>query len=439
MNNRPDRRNEISSSKNSNEAREAALKAEYRRKEAIKKRNAARLFIAKAFAVFIFSLIGLTLCLTAIFGYIFIDFRKTEKISEDPVKITDTEGNVTVLDENFYFFKNGEYHVSLTEVCNLMGYTLHGNVKSMTFSPGIGSANFSVGTCNVTAGSSHAVLSSESSFEHEMLFIPTSFFTKLCRGVKCEYDKEGGTKGFNISFDKDFSIEGISVSETPSIPYGDASHVLQKNKPDFICDLSEYEMYMNPENRDEYLVLINVDNKLSSDYIPEDLTDIKDTRGDRAKQKMRLYAAKSLEALFMEMRAAGFSDVSVTSGYRSYDYQTLLFNNEVASLRPTYGDRAEAQAATAVAIPGSSEHQSGLCIDMHNLAYASTAFASQQAYRWLYANCADFGFILRYPKDKTDLTGIMFEPWHYRYVGRYHAKKIMDGGYCLEEYMDSLR
>ena len=195
-------------------------------------------------------------------------------------------------------------------------------------------------------------------------------------------------------------------------------------------------MYMNPENKDEYLVLINTSHKLPSDYVPDDLIDVKDTRGDRAKQKMRLYAAKALEALFMEMRANGYNNVSVTSGYRSYAYQTTLYNNEVASLRPIYGSAAEAQAAKAVTTPGSSEHQSGLCIDMHNLPAASTAFASQEAYRWLYANCANFGFILRYPKDKTDITGIMFEPWHYRFVGAKAATEIHEKGITLEEYLN---
>ena len=65
-------------------------------------------------------------------------------------------------------------------------------------------------------------------------------------------------------------------------------------------------------------------------------------------------------------------------------------------------------------------------------------FATENAYKWLYSNCAEFGFILRYPKDKTRITSNTFEPWHFRYVGRYHAKKIMDSGLCLEEYLLTL-
>ena len=92
-----------------------------------------------------------------------------------------------------------------------------------------------------------------------------------------------------------------------------------------------------------------------------------------------------------------------------------------------------------VALPGTSEHQSGLCCDLHNLPSASQAFANTEEYRWLLQNCAKFGFILRYPKDKTDITKIMFEPWHYRYVGRYHAQIIMSEGLCLEEYMAQIQ
>ena len=75
---------------------------------------------------------------------------------------------------------------------------------------------------------------------------------------------------------------------------------------------------------------------------------------------------------------------------------------------------------------------------MHNIPSADTAFASQEAATWLKNNCYKFGFILRYPEDKTDITGISFEPWHFRYVGRYHATRMHELGLCLEEYWDYL-
>ena len=74
---------------------------------------------------------------------------------------------------------------------------------------------------------------------------------------------------------------------------------------------------------------------------------------------------------------------------------------------------------------------------MHNLPGADVSFANQEVYKWLRENAWKFGFILRFPEDKTEITGYSFEPWHYRFVGRYHAQKIHEGGLCLEEYLQS--
>ena len=102
--------------------------------------------------------------------------------------------------------------------------------------------------------------------------------------------------------------------------------------------------------------------------------------------------------------------------------------------------RAQAEAITETysARPGTSEHQTGLCCDMHNLSSADVAFAKKDAYKWLKDNAWKFGFIIRFPEDKQDITKISFEPWHYRFVGRYHAKAIYDAGLCLEEYVKLL-
>lgn len=204
---------------------------------------------------------------------------------------------------------------------------------------------------------------------------------------------------------------------------------------EFTADLSEYEEYMEPADRDAYLTLINVDNPLDSAYVPDDLTDVADTRQDgRSTQQMRLYAEKALEAMLIEARANGFDDVTVTSGYRSYEYQTQLYDARVDQYSYLGDEEAKAMAATIVAIPGTSEHQSGLCADMHNLASADVSFADTDAGKWLAENCFKFGFILRFPEDKTEITGISFEPWHFRYVGRYHASVMHENGLCLEEY-----
>ena len=195
---------------------------------------------------------------------------------------------------------------------------------------------------------------------------------------------------------------------------------------------------MAPADRDGYLLLVNSTHPLERTFVPADLTDLVDTRGDRAAQQMTKAAAMALEAMYIEMRAAGYSDVSVTSAYRSYDRQDEIFNMYLnMNLANGYDyDTAYAMVASDTALPGQSEHQSGLCCDMHNLGSASQAFANQPVYKWLTENCAKFGFILRYPADKEDVTNIIYEPWHYRFVGRYHAERITALGLALEEYVE---
>ena len=167
----------------------------------------------------------------------------------------------------------------------------------------------------------------------------------------------------------DFRSETTTVNATASIPASQtiaaiSEDVYYENQPDlgFVADLEEYEMYMNPADRDEYLILINTKSTLDADYVPEDLVNVVDTRKDgRATQKMRLYAEKALEAMFIELRANGFDDVSVTSAYRSYAQQQANFNNRMATYKNMSKEEAYAKTATIIAIPGTSEHQSGLC------------------------------------------------------------------------------
>ena len=93
-------------------------------------------------------------------------------------------------------------------------------------------------------------------------------------------------------------------------------------------------------------------------------------------------------------------------------------------------EEAEAETGKSTAIPGHSEHQTGLAVDLNG---------PDETYAWLAENCWDYGFILRYPDDKIELTGIIYEPWHYRYVGVEAAKQINELGMCLEEYVEYLK
>ena len=101
---------------------------------------------------------------------------------------------------------------------------------------------------------------------------------------------------------------------------------------------------------------------------------------------------------------------------------------------------AKVKAATIVAVPGTSEHNSGLAIDIITPSYQvlDEGFAETKAFRWLDANASKFGFILRFPKDKQDITKIIYEPWHYRYVGIETAPIIKASGLCLEEFLETM-
>ncbi|MBR5365677.1 MAG: M15 family metallopeptidase [Clostridia bacterium] len=209
----------------------------------------------------------------------------------------------------------------------------------------------------------------------------------------------------------------------------------------FQTDLSEFEDYMNPQGelRDAFLVLVNADHPLSATDVPGDLMDVKYTSTYRNMQQLREYPTRALEGLFQEMHYYGYYSMAVYSGYRSYDYQATIFEqyvqNEMASDPTRTREEAEALVLTYATRPGTSEHQTGLAVDMDTLGSFTVEFAWTTEFYWLQENAWKFGFILRFPQDKEDVTSITFEPWHYRYVGRYHAKIMHDNGLCLEEYI----
>ena len=216
----------------------------------------------------------------------------------------------------------------------------------------------------------------------------------------------------------------------------------------FSADLKDFEKYMNPtEERDDYLILVNAQNAISAADKPDDLVEVTNTRTDREKQLMRKTAEKALQALYIEAHAQGMMSpdtpsgypLSVTSAYRSYETQNYLFSNytqkELAEHPGWTKAQAEEEVLTYSCRPGTSEHQTGLCCDMHTLTGADVSFAEYEQAQWLAENCWKFGYILRFPKDKVKETGISYEPWHFRYVGRYHAYAIWSQGLCLEEYI----
>lgn len=131
----------------------------------------------------------------------------------------------------------------------------------------------------------------------------------------------------------------------------------------------------------------------------------------------------------------------VCSGYRSVDFQQTLFDNKIAEIQaehPEYTyEEAYIEASTIVAIPGASEHNTGLTVDICAMDFQMLIeeYEETDEAKWLKENCYKYGFILRYPKGKEDITQIIYEPWHFRYVGVEAATEIMTQGITLEEYL----
>ncbi|MCI8439388.1 MAG: M15 family metallopeptidase [Oscillospiraceae bacterium] len=146
-----------------------------------------------------------------------------------------------------------------------------------------------------------------------------------------------------------------------------------------------------------------------------------------------------LQAMMDACRAAGNSPV-ICSSYRSYEKQQSLYQNKVNRLAAQgYSqEKAREEAAKAVALPGTSEHQLGLAVDIVDIANQNLDSSQEDTavQQWLMEHSWEYGFILRYPNDKSDITGIIYEPWHYRYVGKDAAAEIYQQGLCLEEYLE---
>lgn len=157
-------------------------------------------------------------------------------------------------------------------------------------------------------------------------------------------------------------------------------------------------------------------------------------------QSMDERAFPFLEQMLEAARAAGLQPV-VCSSYRSMDDQKRLYQNKVRQYKNDgYSEKeAMAQAAKWVAPPGTSEHQAGLSVDIVDYNNQNLDASQEQTATsiWLKENCASFGFIVRYPPEKSKITGVHYEPWHYRYVGAKAAHAIMQQGITLEEYLNA--
>lgn len=215
----------------------------------------------------------------------------------------------------------------------------------------------------------------------------------------------------------DSGLDPLDAVMNVSYPFTDSQNTITTN----------YQI-MEP---DDLLVLVKHGFGVSSDYVPDDLVStnimVPDSNPD---PRLRKEAAEALEKMAEDASKEGYT-LAINSAYRSYEDQQAVYDEYFAMYDPV-------TAASLVAVPGYSEHQLGLsvdltCKDVIDGVYG--VFGDSPDYDWTIAHAHEYGFILRYPEDKTAITGTANEPWHYRYVGVEAATEIYENGWTLEEYI----
>ncbi len=205
-------------------------------------------------------------------------------------------------------------------------------------------------------------------------------------------------------------------------------------------DLPQGE-YQNIEDYDGYLRLVNKENLLTQKYEPTDLVNMNTLKSITAygtNTYLRDEAAQALAKMYNENKVG----YAMSSGFRTFDVQTQLFNEKVSENMSAgkTEEQAKADASTIVAIPGSSEHQLGLAVDFAIPGVVLTEeFKNTVPGKWLSENSYKYGFVLRYTKEQTTITNIIFEPWHFRYIGVPHSEILHKEGIVFDTYIKLLR
>lgn len=235
-----------------------------------------------------------------------------------------------------------------------------------------------------------------------------------------------------------YSIEDLFVSDDVSdeeLEMAEAEVVEDQTEEElneeFESDIVEENIKVLPDSSDWRLILVNKQNKVPDDYDAK----LANINGSQMADE------RIIEDIYKMLDAAKADGINlmICSAYRSYDRQTTLFNNKMNKLLNKGMSYMEAYAvgSMSVTVPGTSEHQLGLALDILTSDYLEMddGFGETAAGKWLCENAPSYGFILRYPKGKEDITGIIYEPWHFRYVSTDYSMEITNLGVTLEEYL----
>lgn len=436
----------------------------------------------------IFICVLLIICTVSATIFLFSILNYGEK-AETPASVTfSTCGNSRKYDYS-EIVRDGIYYLDFKSLANLCNLSVSGDSELIIYSTKNGEQiRFTPPSRSVTVNGHQITAEGEIISDGDHIWIPLSlirdYFTGLDITIDSGIKEETGdpylsitvsrTVEDNVFTDISFTLKynsvlsGISNESLPeepvTLPVGAPTY-------EYAADLAYYLRYMCTEDFDKYMVLINPSNPKDATYIPEDLISVPNPRYDNGSSLCR-DASMSLEALFLEMHTLGFRDMKVSVAYRTYEQQEYQFDvytyNERYYYRSHYetegkwfsdeayavlgkayleekyisqgktslsADDAKRVAMSYSAYPGTSDHQTGLAFDLYLSGWSGGKFAETDEYKWLCDNAHKFGFIFRYPKEKENITGYSFEPYHLRFVGQYHAALIKETGLSLEEYI----
>ncbi|MCR8845133.1 M15 family metallopeptidase [Paenibacillus sp. SC116] len=246
--------------------------------------------------------------------------------------------------------------------------------------------------------------------------------------------KPEGTQGGAQTGELDPALAGDGGSESAG-SNGEAGNAVQAIQQSHALSTTttEQDGKLVVSNENSIYVVVNKERFLPDGYIPPDLVEPQvkfSFDGPHEKRQLRQEAATALEQLFQQAESEGI-ELNAVSGYRSYKRQSSLYNHYVNTQGEEYANRVSAK-------PGTSEHQTGLTMDVSSPSANNEleqAFGDTTEGQWLAEHAHEFGYIIRYTKDGEAITGYMYEPWHIRYVGKEAAQAIFEQGTTLEQFL----
>ena len=252
----------------------------------------------------------------------------------------------------------------------------------------------------------------------------------------------GGMLGYQIglSFSNHWSEQGQTTVAANNFQERIDENILRLEAQDALPAYREMPGFsmdgvLEEPSEDWKLELVNKWNEMEAGYVP-DLTVL--AEGHKVDSRI----ADTLMDMIRAAKKDGYY-IYILSSYRDMEKQIELYEAEVEKwIREGYEqEAAEEKAGTVVAFPGTSEHHLGLAVDLVSSEHIKLDQDAEKTkgYQWLVAHCQEYGFILRYPNNASDITGIIYEPWHFRYVGEEAAAEIMEAGITLEEYLAALK